>query len=218
MGNRIFKWLVRHYKELICVVLFLLCVIAAYFSHLKVLMYKKIINTIKNENELISGSQNNHSNGIWNFARRDNLEFLLNNIQAKGLLQHKAITLSSIVIMQYIDNYSFCFCWVTVTPKVTSIKLSFDNEGDSVVIEIPDMVQKRHLEESKSFICHGYADVIEKNNKLYYFFKKLNDGELIYVDFFSGDKKIGEQAYKRVRIVNFAKKSDHQTSDPNIRP
>lgn len=218
MGNRIFKWLVRHYKESICVVLFLLCVITAYFSHSKVLMYKKIINTIKSENELISDSQNNHSSGIWNFARRDNLEFLLNNIQEKRLLQRKAIALSSIVIMKYIDKYSFCFCWITFTPKVTSIKLSIDNEGDSVTIEIPDMVQKRHLEESKSFICHGYAEVVEKNNKLYYFFEKLNDGELIYVDFFSGDKKIGEQAYKRVRIVNFSQKSDHQASGPNICP
>ena len=201
MENRILKWLVHHYGRLICVVLFLSCVITAYVGHLQIRMYQKIINTIKRENELISDT----NSGIWNFARRDNLEFLLNYIQSNRLLRRNAINPSSIVAMQYIDSYSFCLCWVTFTYQVTSIKLSIYNEDHSVTIRIPDMIQKQHLAESKSLICHGYAGIVEKKNNLYSFFNKMNDGERIYVDFYCGDKKIGERAEKCVRIVNLTK-------------
>ncbi len=200
MKNRIFKWLVHHCQKIICVVLFLSCVITVYYGHIKDRMYQKIINTIKSENELIADT----NSGIWSFARRDNLEFLLDNTQSNRLLQLNAINLSSFVVMQYTDSYSFCLCWVTFIHQITSIKLSIDNEGDSVTIEIPDMVQKQHLAESQSFICHGYADIVEKNNKLYNFLKKMNDGERIYVVFLCGEKKVGELAEKRVRIVKFS--------------
>ena len=136
MKNRIFKWLVHHCQKIICVVLFLSCVITVYYGHIKDRMYQKIINTIKSENELIADT----NSGIWSFARRDNLEFLLDNIQSNRLLQLNAINLSSFVVMQYTDSYSFCLCWVTFIHQITSIKLSIDNEGDSVTIEIPDMV------------------------------------------------------------------------------
>ena len=98
------------------------------------------------------------------------------------------------------------FWWINFKGFVSSVAISTATGEENVVVEIPKFSDKRFQKEEKQLVSHGYFIIVSEGNALYNFLSKLKDGDVICVDFFDGEKKIGVRSSRPVKVVDYRHK------------
>ena len=188
-----------------CCALLFFCVCAFYFVYKTRtdIRVKKTINYIM---QVLVELEAKKTQSAFAISCRENYEYFIEEILAKERFPFDGVVLSSFAVMSVEEELCASFWWINFKGFVSSVAISTATGEENVVVEIPKFSDKRFQKEEKQLVSHGYFIIVSEGNALYNFLSKLKDGDVICVDFFDGEKKIGVRSSRPVKVVDYRHK------------